>query len=159
MPQVVKKSAAYSALEIGPEKKRSKVSESYSRQSSGSIFKVARHSKRHAEWYLNGSQNLQKVKQHLKIRGAQKHGNKYSQQVAKSIKMIENWLPWGQGLELRKPLKIYQFSEFRQNGYHGCPGVEKASQRYPKGVQKGFKRYPESMKVTSKRRPQGIRIR
>ncbi len=61
--------------------------------------------------------------------------------------------------EHRKSSKIRKFQEIRQNGPHGCPGVEKASQRHPKGVQMGPKRCPESMKMTSKRRPQGIRIR
>ena len=82
---------------------------------------------------------IDKKLENLKIRGAQKHGKKDSQQVAKSIKLIENYFPWGQGLELRKSLKIDQFSEFVKMATMGILG----SKRHPKGIQKACKRVPK----------------
>ena len=153
----LKKVGKNSSLEIGPEKRKSKAWESYSRQRSGSSFEVPRPSKKHAKWTPNGTQNWQTVKKNQK-NGNRKNMKTNCQEVGKSTKWHQNGVPGGGHREVRKS-SIMKFSEISQNDSHGCPGLEKAPQRHPKGVQKAPERGPESFKMTSKRRPQGIRIR
>ena len=119
--------------------------------------------------HFRGSQALQKACQMVpkwnpkltkscinhKILEFKKHVKQNCQKISKSIKMIQNWVLWGGG-EGRKSSSIFIFSEIRQNGSLGCPGLEKASQRHPKGSQKASRKPENDVQKASSRHSNSI---
>ena len=142
---ILKKSAANSGLEIGPEKRTSQVWKSCCLRSSSLIFKVPRHSTKHAKWIPKWNHKLKNKKiQIIKLGDSRNTKNRLPisrQKCQHDVKIGSH--------KFRESVKMKPWVSRARKG------IPKASKRHPKESQ----RCPESMKMTSKRRSQGIRIR